>query len=145
MSEHPIESLMGVTMQKIKEMVDVNTIIGDPITTPDGTVIVPVSKVSYGFASGGSDFPSKKDGKNCFGGGSGAGITINPVGFLTVNRGEVKMIGVGENDGTLDKALAMVPDVFDKVTGFFKKDKKGNKDKTEKTPVITVDDSEAEE
>ena len=145
MSEHPIESLMGVTMQKIKEMVDVNTIIGDPITTPDGTVIVPVSKVSYGFASGGSDFPSKKDGKNCFGGGSGAGITINPVGFLTVHRGEVKMIGVGENDGTLDKAIAMVPDVFDKVTGFFKKDKKDKKNKPDKTPVITVDDSEAEE
>ena len=145
MSEHPIESLMVVTMQKIKEMVDVNTIIGDPITTPDGTVIVPVSKVSYGFASGGSDFPSKKDGKNCFGGGSGAGITINPVGFLTVTNGEVKMIGVGETDGTLDKAIAMVPDVFDKLSGIFKKDKKDKKNKTDKTPVITVDDSEAEE
>lgn len=92
MSEHPIESLMGVTMQKIREMVDVNTIIGDPITTPDGTVIVPVSQVSYGFASGGSDFPSKKDGRDCFGGGSGAGIKITPVGFLTVCKGEVRMI-----------------------------------------------------
>lgn len=139
MSEHPIESLMGVTMQKIKEMVDVNTIIGDPITTPDGTVIVPVSKVSYGFASGGSDFPSKKDGKDCFGGGSGAGITINPVGFLTVTNGEIKMVGVGETDGTLDKAIAMVPDVFDKVTGFFKKNKKS---KPAKTPEITVNDVE---
>ncbi len=145
MSEHPIESLMGVTMQKIKEMVDVNTIIGDPITTPDGTVVVPVSKVSYGFASGGSDFPSKKDGKDCFGGGSGAGITINPVGFLTVCKGQVKMIGIGESDGTLDKAIAMVPDVFDKVTSFLKKDKKDKKkDKNGKTPEITVTETEVE-
>ena len=100
MSEHPIESLMGVTMQKIREMVDVNTIIGDPITTPDGTVIVPVSQVSYGFASGGSDFPSKKDGRDCFGGGSGAGIKITPVGFLTVCKGEVRMIPVTERYNT---------------------------------------------
>ena len=142
MSEHPIESLMGVTMQKIKEMVDVNTIIGDPITTPDGTVIVPVSKVTYGFASGGSDFPSKKDGKDCCGGGCGAGITINPVGYLTVSKGEVKMIGVGESDGTLDKAIAMVPDVFDKVSSFFKNDKK--KDKSGKTPEIDVNDDEVQ-
>ena len=69
--DHPINSLMDTTMEKIKEMVDVNTIIGDPITSPDGTIIIPVSKVSYGFASGGSDFPTKKENKDCFGGGSG--------------------------------------------------------------------------
>lgn len=143
MSEHPIESLMGVTMQKIKEMVDVNTIIGDPITTPDGTVIVPVSQVSYGFASGGSDFPSKKDGKDCFGGGSGAGIKITPVGFLTVSKGEVKMVGVGESDGTLDKVIDLVPEAFDKIGSIFKKDKK-KKAKFDKTPEITVDDNEVE-
>jgi sporulation protein YtfJ len=146
MSEHPIESLMGVTMQKIKEMVDVNTIIGDPITTPDGTVIVPVSKVSYGFASGGSDFPSKKDGKNCFGGGSGAGITINPVGFLTVSKGEVKLVNIGEEEDAIEKVISMVPDVVDKVSSFFKKDKKSSKSKSEskpaKTPEVTVEDSE---
>ncbi|MCI7084590.1 sporulation protein YtfJ, partial [bacterium] len=73
MSDHPINGLMQTTMQKIKEMVDVNTIVGDPITSPDGTIIIPVSKVSYGFASGGSDFPTKKENKECFGGGSGAG------------------------------------------------------------------------
>lgn len=145
MSEHPIESLMGVTMQKIKEMVDVNTIIGDPITTPDGTVVVPVSKVSYGFASGGSDFPSKKDGKDCFGGGSGAGITINPVGFLTVSKGEVKMVGIGDKDGTVDKAIAMVPGMIDKVTDMFKKNKDKKNKKSSKTPEVTVNDSEVEE
>ena len=147
MSEHPIESLMGVTMQKIKEMVDVNTIVGDPITTPDGTVIVPVSKVSYGFASGGSDFPSKKDSRDCFGGGSGAGITINPVGFLTVSKGEVKLVNIGEETGSVEKLISTVPDVFDKLTSFFKKDKKKAdtaEDATGKTPEVTVDDSEVE-
>ena len=71
--EHPIGSLMDTTMEKIKEMIDVNTIIGEPITSPDGTLIIPVSKVSYGFAAGGSDLPTKKENKDCFGGGSGAG------------------------------------------------------------------------
>lgn len=143
MSEHPIESLMGVTMQKIREMVDVNTIIGDPITTPDGTVIVPVSQVSYGFASGGSDFPSKKDGRDCFGGGSGAGIKITPVGFLTVCKGDVRMIPVTESEGTFDKVMDIVPEAFDKIGSFFKKDKKKNKDNGT-TPEITVDDNEVE-
>ncbi|MCH5304431.1 MAG: GerW family sporulation protein, partial [Ruminococcus sp.] len=92
--DHPINGLMDTTMDKIKQMVDVNTIIGDPITSPDGTIIIPVSKVSYGFASGGSDFPTKKENKDCFGGGSGAGVTIQPVAFLTVYRGEVKLIPV---------------------------------------------------
>ncbi|MBQ9673066.1 MAG: GerW family sporulation protein [Ruminococcus sp.] len=147
MSEHPIESLMGVTMQKIKEMVDVNTIVGDPITTPDGTVIVPVSKVSYGFASGGSDFPSKKDGRDCFGGGSGAGITINPVGFLTVSKGEVRLVNIGEEEGSLEKMISAVPDVVDKISSFFKKDKKSadsKKTPPAKTPEVTVEDSEVE-
>ena len=82
--EHPIGNLMDTTMNKIKEMIDVNTIVGEPITSPDGTLIIPVSKVSYGFASGGSDLPTKKENKDCFGGGSGAGVTIQPVEFLTV-------------------------------------------------------------
>lgn len=80
MSEHPIQGMMDTSMQKIKEMVDVNTIIGEPIHCPDGTMIIPVSKVTYGFASGGSDFPTKTE-KDLFGGGSGAGITISPVAF----------------------------------------------------------------
>ena len=71
--EHPIGNLMDTTMNKIKEMVDVNTIVGEPITAPDGTLIIPVSKVTYGFAAGGSDLPTKKENKDCFGGGSGAG------------------------------------------------------------------------
>ena len=119
MNEHPINSLMDTTLKKIKDMIDVNTIIGDPITTPDGTTIIPVSKVSYGFASGGSDLPTKKESKDCFGGGSGAGVTINPIGFLTVHKGDIKLIPIEKYDGAMDRVVGMIPDVFDKITDYF--------------------------
>lgn len=121
--EHPIGSLMDTTMEKIKEMIDVNTIIGEPITSPDGTLIIPVSKVSYGFAAGGSDLPTKKENKDCFGGGSGAGVTIQPVAFLTVYQGDVRLVSVDREEGTADKLVNMIPDVLKKVKGVFKKDK----------------------
>lgn len=136
---HPIDNLMNITMEKIKEMVDVNTIVGTPITAEDGTLIIPVSKVSYGFASGGSDLPTKNDKKDLFGGGSGAGVTIQPIAFLTVYKGNVRLISVGGGDG-IDKVLGMVPDVVDKVKGFFKKDKKTEIDVTDDFSEITVDD-----
>lgn len=120
--EHPIGSLMDTTMEKIKEMIDVNTIIGEPITSPDGTLIIPVSKVSYGFAAGGSDLPTKKENKDCFGGGSGAGVTIQPVAFLTVYQGDVRLVSVDREEGTADKLVNMIPDVLKKVKGVFKKD-----------------------
>ncbi len=126
--DHPINGLMDTTMKKIKEMIDVNTIIGDPITTPDGTTIIPVSKVSYGFASGGSDLPTKKESKECFGGGSGAGVTINPVAFLYVSKGDVKLIPIEKYDGAMDRIVSMVPEIFDKVTELFKKDKNSDID-----------------
>ncbi len=128
MSEHPINSLMDTTMKKIKELVDANTIIGDPITTPDGTTIIPVSKVTYGFASGGSDLPTKKDNRECFGGGSGAGVTIQPIGFLTISKGNIKMIPIEKYDGPVDRIVGMIPEAFDKVSDFFKKDKKDKTD-----------------
>lgn len=138
--EHPIGSLMDTTMNKIKEMIDVNTIVGEPITSPDGTLIIPVSKVSYGFAAGGSDLPTKKENKDCFGGGSGAGVTINPVGFLTVYKGDVKLISVDKFEGTPDRLVGMIPEVIDKVKDIFSKDKKdgGIDDFSE----ITKDDDE---
>ena len=126
--EHPIGSLMDTTMEKIKEMIDVNTIIGEPITSPDGTLIIPVSKVSYGFAAGGSDLPTKKENKDCFGGGSGAGVTIQPVAFLTVYRGDVRLVSVDREEGTADKLVNMIPDVLKKVKGVFKKDKSESAD-----------------
>ena len=126
--EHPIGSIMDTTMEKIKEMIDVNTIIGEPITSPDGTLIIPVSKVSYGFAAGGSDLPTKKENKDCFGGGSGAGVTIQPVAFLTVYQGDVRLVSVDREEGTADKLVNMIPDVLKKVKGVFKKDKSESAD-----------------
>lgn len=139
--EHPIGSLMNITMEKIKEMVDVNTIVGEPITSPDGTLIIPVSKVSYGFASGGSDLPTKKENKDCFGGGSGAGVTIQPVAFLTVYQGDVRLVSV-DGGGTLDNIVGMIPDVVTKVKDIVGKKKKKKDDETDLNDFseITVDD-----
>ena len=140
--EHPIGNLMDTTMNKIKEMIDVNTIVGEPITSPDGTLIIPVSKVSYGFASGGSDLPTKKENKDCFGGGSGAGVTIQPVAFLTVYKGDVKLIPVEKYDGTADRLVGMIPEVTDKVKDAFKKDKKQTNAEDDFSE-ITMDDIDA--
>ena len=126
--EHPIGSLMDTTMEKIKEMIDVNNIIGEPITSADGTLIIPVSKVSYGFAAGGSELPTKKENKDCFGGGSGAGVTIQPVAFLTVYQGDVRLVSVDREECTADKLVNMIPDVLKKVKGVFKKDKSESAD-----------------
>lgn len=121
MSQHPIEGMMNVSMEKIKEMVDVNTIVGDPITAPDGSVAIPVSKVTYGFASGGSDFGNKKaDADNLFGGGSGAGITITPVAFLTISNGNINLLPIQQYNNSVDRIIEMVPDLIEK----FKKSKK---------------------
>lgn len=122
MSEHPIQGLMGTTMEKIRDMVDVNTIIGDPIVTPDGTTIIPVSKVSFGFASGGSDLPAKVP-KELFGGGSGAGVSIQPLGFLVVHQGDVRLLEMNGPGDSMGKALGLVPDVISKISDLFKKDK----------------------
>ncbi len=125
MANHPIENMMDTTMEKIRQMVDVNTIIGEPVVCPDGTVIIPVSKVSYGFATGGSDLPTKNpnNNKDLFGGGSGAGVSIQPVAFLVVNNGEVKMMNM-EYDGAIDRVVGMVPNFIDKVSDLFSKNKK---------------------
>lgn len=119
---HTIGKIMGVTMEKLKEMVDVNTIIGEPISLPDGTSIIPVSKVSFGFASGGSDLPAKSE-KDLFGGGSGAGVSIQPLGFLVVYKGEAKLLQMSVNASTPNALASMIPDVIDKVSGMFGKDK----------------------
>ena len=135
MSEHPIQGLMSTAMQKIREMIDVNTIIGDPITTPDGTTIIPVSKVSFGFASGGSDLPAKVQ-KDLFGGGSGAGITINPIAFLVVCGGDVKLLQLNDGDtGAVGKAVEMVPEVIDKFAELFSKKDKAPKNRKAQEPA----------
>ena len=122
MSDHPIESMMNTTMEKIKTMVDASTMIGDPITTPDGTVIIPVSKVSFGFASGGTDFNGKNAAnKDLFGGGSGAGVNIQPVAFLVIKDGCVRTIQLSDSSNSIDRALTMLPELVEKLTTLVKK------------------------
>ena len=115
MKDNSVNGLAGVTMDKIKQMVDVNTVVGSPITTPDGVTIIPISNVSYGFASGGSDLP-KKLGDDLFGGGSGAGISINPIGFLVVSGGDVKLLQMSMEASKENAIINAVPDVIDKIS-----------------------------
>ena len=126
MAEHPIQGLMNVTMEKIHQMVDSNTIIGKPIITEDGTTILPVSKVSFGFASAGTDFDGKNAAnKDLFGGGSGAGVNIQPVAFLVIKDGCVRTIQLSDGANTVDRALTMIPELVEKVSALI--DRKGGK------------------
>ena len=132
MQGHPIEGLMKTAMESIKDMVDVNTILGDPVETPDGSVIIPVSRVSFGFAAGGSEFAGQqKMDKNSnepeqadlpFGGGSGAGITLNPVAFLVVNKEQTRLLPV-ESNVLVDRLLEAAPQLLDKVQNIVEKPK----------------------
>ena len=123
MAEH-LEGLMATSMEKIRELVDVNTIVGNPIISPDGTIIIPVSKVTFGFVSGGSDIPAKVT-KDVFAGGSGAGITIKPQAFIVVKTdGDVKLLELGASDNNvIDSLIGGVPDLITKVKAIFGKNK----------------------
>ncbi|SFA87372.1 GerW family sporulation protein [Clostridium frigidicarnis] len=130
MENHPIENLMKCTMENIKDMIDVNTIVGEPVVTGEGTTIVPISKVSFGFASGGSEFLTKHNSSNNlgnlkvpFGGGSGAGVTVKPVGFLVIGKDSIRMLSV-DADNTYDKIVDSVPQVIDMVSSIFNKNAK---------------------
>jgi len=137
MGTRPIDGMLETTMEKIKEMVDVNSVIGEPITVQDGTTVIPISRVSYGFASGGSDFPAKSQpAKDFFGGGAGAGITITPIAFLSINNGNVKMVQIEPFEGSVDRIVQMVPDVVDKLSSAFKKKKE---EKAEKKDAKELD------
>jgi sporulation protein YtfJ len=127
--EKSANSILKTTIEKVRDLVDVSTIIGDPINLPDGLTIIPVSKVTYGFASGGSDFPSKNN-VELFGGAGGAGITINPVAFLVVKDGDVTIKHITANDNAVERAVTMVPEMFDKVTSFVSKNKEAKAAKT---------------
>lgn len=131
MSEHPIQGLMTTAMENLKEMIDVNTIIGDPVETPDGSVILTVSKVGFGFAAGGSEFKlegSQPSGGEAgkpsslpFGGGSGGGVSITPLAFLIVNSKEVKMIHLDESTHLYERILDLAPQAVDKIQQMFNK------------------------
>ena len=116
-----LPNMLENTIAKIREMVDVNSVVGDPITTPDGVTIIPVSKVSVGFGGGGSDFVSRNVNKqeNPFGGGAGGGVKVTPIAFLIVKEGTVRMLPVAAPASTTaDRVVEMVPDVLDKVAAF---------------------------
>ena len=121
MSDTAIKGIMDVTMDKIRAMADADTIIGKEIKLDNGIVIIPISKVSFGFASGGSDFPSKTN-KELFGGGAGAGISVTPTAFIVINNNDVRMLQISKKADATDKAIDMLPALFDKVTALFKKD-----------------------
>ena len=116
-----LPNMLDNTFAKIREMVDVNSVIGDPITTPDGITIIPISKVSVGFGGGGSDFVSKNVNhhENPFGGGVGAGVKVTPIAFLIIKEGNVRMLPVAAPaNTTADRIVELVPDTLDKIAAF---------------------------
>ena len=124
MAQH-LEGLMSTSMEKIRDLVDVNTIIGNPISSPDGTTIIPISKVSFGFVSGGSDIPAKVE-KDVFAGGSGAGITIKPQAFIVISKdGNAKILELGGKSSPIDGLIDNAPELLNKVKELFGKKKDG--------------------
>lgn len=124
-----IEGLVKTALEKVHELAECETVVGKPIVTADGTTIIPVSKISVGFASGGSDLPTKTT-KETFGGGSGGGVTITPVAFIAVYQGEAKLLQLTANAPKENAVIDMVPQVIDKITSFIDK-KKDSSDDTE--------------
>jgi len=123
MDNHPIESLMRTTMESIRDMVDVNTIVGDAVESKDGSLIIPISKVSFGFASGGSEFNTRGCEDNIskypFGGGAGAGVSVKPVAFLVLKNENVRILSV-DHDNTYDRLVDSVPQIIDMFKGMCK-------------------------
>ena len=158
MSEHPIEGLMLTAMNSIQDMVDVNTIIGEPIETSNNMVIIPISKVGFGFAAGGSEFKgetldeyTKKEKEEAiqyrlpFGGGSGAGVSISPVAFLVVSPNNVKLLPVNHSSA-LDKLIDYVPDLMEKVNCYLNKSMQNKKEeKKEEAKRLDKEHKEAKE
>ncbi|MBQ3150713.1 MAG: sporulation protein YtfJ [Clostridia bacterium] len=135
--------ILSSTIEKVRDLVDVSTIIGDPIEA-GGITIIPVSKVTYGFASGGSDFPSKSNAE-IFGGGGGAGITITPVAFLIIKNGDVTIKYVNASEGgQAERIIGMVPDVIDKLSGAVEKFTKKGDPVSEADAIIDAADAVTE-
>ncbi|GMK37910.1 putative spore protein YtfJ [Paenibacillus sp. CCS19] len=152
MSNHPIEGLMQTAMENIKEMVDVNTIVGDPVQTPDGSVIMPISKVGFGFVAGGSDIRMSHSGgqssttphegqtanvQGPFGGGSGGGVSITPIAFLVVGTHGVKVVPLDNNTHLIERVIDSAPHVFDRIQGMLKQNEHHhNHDTMTESPLL---------
>ena len=130
--QHPVSEFTTSVLSSLRSLVDVNTVIGDPISTQDGVVIIPVSKVSFGFASGGSDIPAKAP--NMFGGGTGGGVTIMPLGFLVINGDDVSILHMQPAESTNDRIINAVPAVLEKLMGIIQKKKKKDDEQPEASP-----------
>lgn len=136
MSEHPIQGLMQTAMENIRDMVDVNTIVGDPVECPDGSVIMPISRVGFGFAAGGSEWAidgksnggSSGDASNAkvelpFGGGSGGGVSITPIAFLVVGQGTVRVVPLDNQTHILERIIDSTPKVVEQIQSMLKANK----------------------
>ncbi|MDY0396977.1 GerW family sporulation protein [Virgibacillus halophilus] len=142
MDEHPIQGLMTTTMENLKEMIDVNTIVGDPVETPDGSIIIPVSKLGFGFAAGGTEFNNSDSGSDSesgeatlpFGGGSGGGVSVTPIAFLIVNSKGVKMVHLNENVHIYEKMIDFAPKAVEKIQQIIKES--GNKQTPQKQSEV---------
>ncbi|MDG5787004.1 GerW family sporulation protein [Evansella sp. AB-P1] len=147
MSDHPIQGLMKTAMENLKEMVDVNTIVGDPVETPDGSVILPISKVGFGFAAGGSEFilesspktATESEKKHPFGGGSGGGVSITPIAFLVVSSQGVKMVHLDQSTHLYEKLLEFTPQVVDKIQQILQSNQNNNnQNQTQQSPDVNI-------
>ena len=139
MKEQSAAGILGTTIDKIKDMVDSRTIIGDPIDAGQGIKVIPVSKVTYGFASGGSDFPSKSA-KELFGGGGGAGVTLTPVAFLVINNGSVSVKYISEGpDSSMERVISSLPELVDKLSEVVDKIKNNGEEEFDVESVFEED------
>ena len=136
-----VKDLIASSIGKIHELSDADTIIGDPIKIDGNITIIPVSKISYGFAAGGSDLPSKND-KELFGGGSGAGMSIQPLAFIVINNGEVKLLELGSGNSPANAIVSAVPELITKIQGMFSKKKDETSESTEDASNIIEQDTE---
>ena len=147
MSEKNLEGMINISLEKVKGMVDSNSIIGAPIYTQDGTTIIPVSKVSVGFGCGGSDFPTASP-KEMFGGGTGGGVTIQPVAFLIIKGENVRMIQLADKNNVAERVANMVPDAIDTISGIFSKKKTADNvtvEEAEPAIIEKVEETSAEQ
>ena len=140
MGNHPIDGLMSTAMQNIKEMVDVDTIVGAPVESPDGSVIIPISRVAFGFAAGGSEFGKKQNEADAmFGGGSGGGVSISPVAFMVVGQGQIKLLPIGANLTPVDRILDFIPGLIEKINDKIGNRKSEKVEKVDKKKPVTVE------
>ncbi len=141
MENNKVNELMGTTIEKIKTMVDVNTAMGDPIKLDNGVTIIPVNRVGYSFGTGGSDIPSKHA-TGLFGGGAGASVTVTPTAFVVVTGSDVKVIQVEPFVSSVDRAIQNVPDIVDKLSSLFTKNKGSDEKAQESTDATANADNE---